>query len=125
MKLGFSKEFMKNDLFEALGVLIATFFAPWWSFALVAWVAGYDRTRRGGEGVLPPALVATFTWVVVAFVRDAMNGFRISKRIGGFFGLPHGSLLYLALCVHVFAISALAAASGSQLGRVSRAKAAR
>lgn len=125
MKLGFQRELWMNDVAEFVAVVIAAMFGPWWSFVIVVWLASFDRARKNHESVISTALVSTFAWFTIAFVRDAMNGFRISKRIGGFFSLPHGSLLYVVLCAIAFALSAAAAASGSQLGRFNRPKATR
>ncbi|MEK7358318.1 MAG: hypothetical protein AAB250_17865 [Bdellovibrionota bacterium] len=125
MKLGFAKQLWTLDALTLVGMVIAMVFGPWWSFAVIAWIAGFERSRRGAPGVLPPALIATIAWFLMAFVKDALNGFRISHRIGGFFGLPHGSLLFVVVIAVAFVIAALAAGSGDQLGRLSRAKAAR
>lgn len=125
MRSVFTRQWLMLDLVILAGIVIATFFGPWWSFAIIAWLGAFERSRRGADGFMATTLSATLAWVVIAFVRDAMNGFRISHRIGGFLGLPHGSVLYVFLVAVVFAVAALAAGSGSQLGRLGRAQATR
>jgi hypothetical protein len=125
VKTLFSRRWWALDLVTLVGVAITTLFGPWWSFAVLVWLGAFERSRRGAEGFLATTLVATFTWFVIAFVRDATNGFRVSHRIGGFLGLPHGSVLYVFLGAIVFVVAALAAGSGSQLGRLGRSQSAR
>ncbi|MES2964085.1 MAG: hypothetical protein V4760_09365 [Bdellovibrionota bacterium] len=122
---GFTKDLWVVDAVTVIAVLIATSFGPWWSFALVAWVAGFHRSRKGVATALPAAICAVSAWLMLAFAKDAYNGFRVSARIGGFLGLPHGSIVYVAVAGIAYLVAIFAAASGGELGRLYGPKAAR
>ena len=125
-KLGYSKDFWMIDAGAGVATIIALLIGPWWTFAIVAWANAFYRSIKKRPARVVAALNATAAWIVLAFVRDAMNGFRISHRVGGFLSLPSGFLLYVVIAILAFVTAWLAASSGDLLGRSAhRTKAAR
>lgn len=87
----------KTSIFLELALLTLAYvlcgiFGPWWSFAVPALLYGFYHTCEVNTGRrfigLGVAVLAALTWLAPAVARDAVDGFRISRRVGRVLMLP-------------------------------------
>lgn len=107
-----------------LAFMAIGFALPWWSILIIAALIGWFE-----EGLLRSsiaALTACFiAWFLLSFIFDAMNGFRISTRIGGLVGLPVPVFANIVTATLGGLVAAFTAATANQLriiGYLSRAR---
>ena len=92
---------------------IAEWFAPWWTAAIVACVAGYASRLSTGKAFLAGFCGIALLWLVFALWRDIPNEHILSTRMAQLFKLP-SHMLYLMVTALVGAIvGGLAGWSGS------------
>jgi lipopolysaccharide export LptBFGC system permease protein LptF len=110
----------------ALGILagltVALSFAAWWSFGIVAFVAGFYFTRRGKltQPVMISAVGPAIGWISMAFVRDCIEGGRISSKLATFLHVRFALAVYVVLFVIVLIPGFLAAFSGNKTSEALR-----
>lgn len=100
--------------------ILLGFVSPWWSFVVAAGLFSAWRTwdlsqRSPGTKVhvsrrdaLAPGALIALAWIVVAFVKDMIEGGRISSRLAQIFQLPAGIFIYLILFAATLGLAYLA-----------------
>lgn len=107
--------FLSAILLIAILSLIATYFLPWWTLAVVSaivcWSFGLGRGKAFGAGFLGILVL----WLVVGFVEDARNEHILSIRMAELFHLPHYGLFLLVSAVIGGLVGGLAGWTGAAI----------
>jgi hypothetical protein len=84
-------------IFAALGLfLLATWFLPWWSAALIGFALGWLSANWNMRWLAPQvASAAALSWMALAYVQDGRSYGLISQRMAGVFGLPSAQLIFV------------------------------
>lgn len=99
-------------------------FLAWPILIVVAFTGGFvlDQNRTAKSPAVLAALAVTASWLIVAFIRDTFEGFRISSRVASFLSLPHASFAYFVILIISFLPALFAALSGAQVSRSKKAR---
>ncbi len=102
------------------GGTIASGFLVWWSFLIVAFVAGFALQRR----IAMPVRIATFApavgWLLACLVRDLFEDGRISTKLASLLHLQFSAAVYAAVFLVVAVPSFFAAFSGATFSKAFR-----
>jgi len=77
--------------------LVFSFFLPWWSIMLAAFITGFLFSLKKAAVFFVPFLAILLLWVVYSFMISSGNDFTLAKKIAVL--LPLGGNAYLLLLV--------------------------
>ena len=94
--------------------LIFSFFLPWWSVMLAAFIAALTFSLKGAGAFFMPFLAVFVFWMVYAFMLSSNNDFILASKIAVL--LPLGGNAYALIAVTA-AIGGLAAGVSGLFGQ--------
>lgn len=86
-----------NFLATLVLAIVFSFFLPWWSIMLAAFMAAVQFSLRGVAVFIIPFLAIFFFWVGYAFILSNANNFTLAKKIAVL--LPLDGNAYLLLII--------------------------
>lgn len=98
-------KFMLSLLLIAVLSLIATWYLPWWSLAVVAFLVCCFVQQSSGRSFLVAFLAVFLLWLCFGLWKDNGNAHLLATRMAGVFGLPHYSL-YLVVAALIGGLAA-------------------
>jgi hypothetical protein len=102
----------------ALLTLLAEYYFPWWSVAVVSFVIGLFLGIKPGKAFLAGFLGIALTWLLVSLIKDIPNQHILSMRMAGIFHLP-GYAMFIFVCTITGGLTGgIAAWSGSCVKRI-------
>jgi hypothetical protein len=93
--------------------MVAEFWLPWWSIAVVCFLVSFFAGLRGGKAFLAGFLGIALFWLVAALVHDVPNEHILSTRMAVLFKLPNYLLFILVTVVLGGLIGGLSAWAGA------------
>lgn len=109
-------KFILSLLLIAALSLIATWYLPWWSLAVVAFLVCCFVQQSSGRSFLAAFLAVFLLWLCFGLWKDNGNAHILATRMAGVFGLPHYSLYLVVAAV----IGGLVAGFAGWAGRLAR-----
>ena len=107
--------FLLTILTIAVAAAITEWFAPWWTAAIVAAIAGYVSSLSTGKAFLAGFCGIALLWLVFALWRDIPNNHILSTRMAQLFTLSSYVLYILVTGVIGGIVGGLSAWSGAHL----------
>jgi len=86
-----------NFLATLILALVFSFFLPWWSVMLAAFITGFFLSLKNSAVFFVPFLAILLFWVVYSYMISSGNDFTLAKKIAVL--LPLGGNAYLLLLV--------------------------
>lgn len=86
-----------NFLATIILALVFSFFLPWWSIMVAAFITGFLMSLKKAAVFFVPFLAILLFWVVYSFMISSGNDFTLAKKIAVL--LPLGGNAYLLLLV--------------------------
>lgn len=77
--------------------LVFSFFLPWWSVMLAAFITGFLFSLKNAAVFFIPFLAILLFWVIYSYIISSGNDFTLAKKIAVL--LPLGGNAYLLLLV--------------------------
>jgi len=105
-------------LIIAVAAGIAEWFAPWWTIAIVACIAGFVSRLSSGKAFLAGFCAIALLWLIFALWRDIPNQHILSARMAQLFKLPSYALFIAVTSLLGGLIGGLATWSGAHLKRL-------
>ncbi len=84
-----------NFLATLILALVFSFFLPWWSIMLAAFITGFLLSLKNVAVFFVPFLAILLFWVVYSFMISSGNDFTLAKKIAVL--LPLGGNAYLLM----------------------------
>lgn len=95
------------------------FFLPWYTFAIILFLAALLlKTGNGLGSFLTGFFAAGLSWLVIYWWQDRLNESILSTRMAELFSLSGPTALFLVLSLLAAIIGGLAALSGYQLKKM-------
>jgi hypothetical protein len=88
--------------------------ALWWSFAVIAFLAGAYRGKIGWQSFLIGFVAITVLWLGVSAYYDTQGSMRLSQRIAQSFQFSSNLGLYVVTCLIGGIIGGLATLAGQK-----------
>ncbi len=93
----------------------AAYFLPWWSVAVVCFLAAMFMKQSGGRAFLMGFCGVGLQWLTIALLSDVANDHILSSRMASLFHLP-SYVLFIAVTVFIGGlVGGLAALAGALL----------
>lgn len=109
-------KFILSLVLIALLSLIATWYLPWWSLAVVAFLVCCFLQQSSGRSFLAAFLAIFLLWLGFGLWKDSGNAHVLATRMAAMFGLPHYSLYLLVAAL----VGGLVAGFGGWTGSLVR-----
>ena len=92
---------------------ISEYFFPWWTVAIVAFVATAAAGLHSGRAFLAGFLGVMLLWLTISLIIDFRNDHILSGRMAELFQLPHSAIFILLSAVVGGLVGGLAGWSGA------------
>jgi hypothetical protein len=92
--------------------LVASFILPWWSIAIISFLAAFLGAKTWKHALWSGFLAVFFVWVIVALFQSIPNNHILAKRVAALFHLPHWILLLLVTALIGGIVAGMSALSG-------------
>ena len=92
---------------------ISEYFFPWWTVAIVAFVATAAAGLPSGRAFLAGFLGVMLLWLTISLIIDFRNDHILSGRMAELFQLPHSAIFILLSAVVGGLVGGLAGWSGA------------
>ena len=92
---------------------ISEYFFPWWTVAIVAFVATAVAGLSSGRAFLAGFLGVMLLWLTISLIIDFRNDHILSGRMAELFQLPHSAIFILLSAVVGGLVGGLAGWSGA------------
>lgn len=111
--------FILAILLIALLSALATYYLPWWSLAVVAFIVGWLIRLRTGHAFLAGFIGIFLLWLVIGLWRDIPNAHILLNRMADVILHTKNGALYIVLASVIGGmVGGLAAWSGGQMRRM-------
>lgn len=97
--------------------LIATWYLPWWSLAIIAFVVCCIMQQSPGRSFLAAFLAIFLLWLVYGWWEDNANDHILAGRMAGVFGLPNHTLFLVAAALAGGVVAGIAGWAGGFVRR--------
>ncbi len=104
-----------TTLLIAITAGIAEWFAPWWTVALVAGIAGYVSGLSSGRAFIAGSCGIALLWLSFTLYRDMPNDHILTTRMAQLFSLPSSVLFITVTALIGGIVGGLAAWGGAHL----------
>lgn len=109
---------MRTALFIIIIAIIsavAEVYLPWWTIAIVPFIAALVMNRKGSTSFIAGFLGIALFWLVAMLIKDIPNEHILSRRMAAVFMLPSYGLLMLIVTILGGLIGGLSAWAGGLL----------
>ena len=97
--------------------LFAQGYLPWWYFAVIAFIVGLWRAKKGWIAFLTGFLAIFILWLGMSAYLDALSSSRLTTKLAAIFSLGSSYYLYIITLLIGGLVGGLASLSGFWLKR--------
>ncbi|GHN02920.1 hypothetical protein WSM22_44090 [Cytophagales bacterium WSM2-2] len=80
-------KFLFQLIVTAVGCFAAQYFLPWWTMAIVAFVAGYSFQNKGAVSFIAGFIAVALLWLLMAYQIDVASQSLLTEKMNKIFPL--------------------------------------